>query len=142
MDVRYITVKSNKLNTIPIVDGQIIAISDKDAWFYDMEGTRRVVSGQKMVESLPTDTSGIYPDTLFFVTSGPNKGIFWWTGTEFKTVANANTDENVKSVPTELDKFYLIGDTKATENVSTTKKRESFIAIIFMMILIKKHMQI
>ena len=125
MDVRYITVKSNKLNTIPIVDGQIIAISDKDAWFYDMEGTRRVVSGQKMVESLPTDTSGIYPDTLFFVTSGPNKGICWWTGTEFKTVANANTDENVKSVPTELDKFYLIGDTKATENVSTTKKHAS-----------------
>lgn len=125
MDVRYITVKSNKLNTIPIVDGQIIAISDKDAWFYDMEGTRRVVSGQKMVESLPTDTSGIYPDTLFFVTSGPNKGICWWTGTEFKTVANANTDENVKSVPTELDKFYLIGDAKATENVSTTKKHAS-----------------
>ena len=125
MDVRYITVKSNKLNTIPIVDGQIIAISDKDAWLYDMEGTRRVVSGQKMVESLPTDTSGIYPDTLFFVTSGPNKGICWWTGTEFKTVANANTDENVKSVPTELDKFYLIGDTKATENVSTTKKHAS-----------------
>lgn len=125
MDVRYITVKSNKLNTIPIVDGQIIAISDKDAWFYDMEGTRRAVSGQKMVESLPTDTSEIYADTLFFVTSGPNKGICWWTGTEFKAVANANTDEHVKSVPTELDKFYLIGDTKSTENVDTTKKHIS-----------------
>lgn len=123
MDVKYITATAEQLPTVPIVDGQIIAISNSDAFFYDMGSTRRPVSGQKMVESLPESTDGIYPNTLFYVTSGDNKGIVWWTGTEFIVVANQNTDQNVLSQSTETKQFYLSGSLDASDSTSSLVKR-------------------
>ena len=123
MDVKYITATAEQLPTVPIVDGQIIAISNSDAFFYDMGSTRRPVSGQKMVESLPESTDGIYPNTLFYVTSGDNKGIVWWTGTEFVVVANQNTDQNVLSESTESNQFYLSGSSDEADSTSSLLKR-------------------
>lgn len=122
MDVQYITVKSNKLATVPIVDGQIIAISDKDAWFYDMEGVRRIVSGQKIVTALPENTESIYPDTVYIVLAGDAQGIHVWDGSKFSRIASINTDENIKSTPTQLGQSYIIGSPDARESIGSGNK--------------------
>lgn len=122
MDVAYITVKSNKLATVPIADGQIIAISDKDAWFYDMEGTRRKVSGHVVANSLPENTEQLYPNTLYIVQEGNDQGIYVWTGIKFITVASNNTDEQVKSIVTELGRSYLLGSVEQDDSTGTTTK--------------------
>lgn len=36
MDVKFVTTTSVKLETVPIVAGQIIALSDKPGYYYDM----------------------------------------------------------------------------------------------------------
>lgn len=116
MDVTYITVKANKLATIPIVDGQIITLSDKDALFYDMEGTRRPVSGQKIVSTLPTDPDEIYPDSLYIALGGPDQGIHIWNNNQFTKVASVNVDENVRSIPSHIGFSYLVGSTNGLDS--------------------------
>lgn len=122
MDVKYITVKSSKLATVPVADGQIIAISDKDAWFYDMEGTRRPVSGQSVATSLPEDTDRLYPNTLFIVSEGEDRGIHWWDGTSFNLISNLNTDENVTSEVVALGKIFLVGSDQSKTSTGKLKK--------------------
>lgn len=122
MDVKYITVKANKLATIPIVDGQIIAISDKNAWFYDMENIRRPVSGQQLVTKLPTNIDDIYANTLYIVPEGVEEGIHVWTGAEFINVANTNTDENVKTLVNEVGKSYVVGSPEDKDSTGALQK--------------------
>lgn len=122
MDVKYVTVEASKLATVPIVNGQIIAISDQDAWFYDMEGLRRPVSGHNVVTELPSDTDRVYPNTLFIVSEGDNKGIHWWDGKSFHLIAGLNTDENVNSQVAELGIAYLVGSAEADTSTGTLKK--------------------
>lgn len=125
MDVTYITVKASKLSTVPKVDGQIIAISDKDALFYDMEGERRPVSGQKVVNKLPADTSAIYRDTLYIVVEGNNQGVYLWNGLEFIPIAGVNTDENVKTEVSGTGKMYITGSEESADSTGTLKKHKS-----------------
>lgn len=53
MDVKFITTTSDRLDDLSIVNGQVIALSDQDGYFYDMGSERHPVSGIKLVESLP-----------------------------------------------------------------------------------------
>lgn len=46
MDVKFTTTTSAKLNTLPIEDGQIIALSDKPGYYYDMGSARHKVSSE------------------------------------------------------------------------------------------------
>lgn len=43
MDVKFVTSDKNLIDTVPIVDGQILTASDSSAMFYDMNETRRRV---------------------------------------------------------------------------------------------------
>lgn len=123
MDVNYITVSSKKLSSVPIKNGQLIALMDKDAWFYDMGGLRHGVTGKRVVAELPQDTSDLYPDTLVIVTEGDTKGIFLWTGVEFSLIASANTDSHVKTDKSDADKIYITGtDYTDDEAISTLLK--------------------
>lgn len=122
MDVAYITVKSDKLATVPIADGQIIAISDKDAWFYDMEGARHKVSGHVVANNLPENTEQLYPDTLYIVQEGSSQGVYIWTGSKFTAVASNNTDEQVKSISTELGRSYLLGTQELLDSTGIATK--------------------
>lgn len=47
--VKYIVTTSDAMDNIPIVDGQVICLSDRDGWFYDMGNSRREASGDKYV---------------------------------------------------------------------------------------------
>ena len=123
MDVNYITVSSKKLSSVPIKNGQIIALMDKNVWFYDMGGIRHGVTGQKVVAELPEDTSDLYPDTLVMVTEGNTKGIFIWTGVEFTLIASANTDSHVQTDASTASKIYVTGtDYTDDEAISTLLK--------------------
>lgn len=53
MDVRFYTTTSSKLPSLTIANGQLIYLSDKDAAYYDMGGSRRPLSGMRLVQQLP-----------------------------------------------------------------------------------------
>ena len=40
---KFVTTTSDKLNTVTVVNGQVIALSDKVGWYYDMNNTRREI---------------------------------------------------------------------------------------------------
>lgn len=40
MKVKFVKTQKQYLDQLPIVDGQIIAITDEDGIYYDMNGTR------------------------------------------------------------------------------------------------------
>lgn len=128
MDVKYITVEFKKLSTIPIVDGQIIGLSDRDGAFYDMGGKRRSLSGQKVVPELPSDTAELNSDSLYIILEGDDQGIHVWTGAEFTKVAGINTDEKVKSEIKYVGKSYIVGSSNESDSIGTlTKHREVYI---------------
>jgi len=109
MDVRYITVKLDRLHTIPVVDGQLIAVEDIDMYLYDMGGVRRTTSGQMHVTELPETGQ---QNMVYIVTSDEDRvsGIYVWTGKEFFCIANPNTD--VTTVPdSSSSKVYFTGTT-------------------------------
>lgn len=57
MDVKYIVTTSNKLSELSIVNGQLIYLSDLNASYYDMGGTRRHVCSMRLVSSLPSTST-------------------------------------------------------------------------------------
>lgn len=122
MNVQHIAANHADLPNISPIDGQIIALSDQAAWFYDLGGQRRRVSGVLAVNKLPQDTSAIYKETLVVVTGEENPGIYLWTGTQFLPISTVNSDEHAKSETTSTGKFYLVGSPVAQDNTSTLRK--------------------
>lgn len=84
MKVKFIETSSAKLSSVPITNGQIIALNDIDAWYYDMGNERRIVSGQLQVDSLPSSgKSGI----LYVLSSSSANGVYVWDGSAFTCIA-------------------------------------------------------
>lgn len=54
MDVRFIATTSGKLSELSVVSGQLIYLSDRNATYYDMGGTRQLMSSMRLVPSLPS----------------------------------------------------------------------------------------
>lgn len=54
MDVRFVATTSAKLSELSVVNGQLIYISDLNATYYDMGGTRRLMSSMRVVPALPS----------------------------------------------------------------------------------------
>lgn len=54
MDVRFIATTSSKLSQLSVVDGQLIYLTDLNATYYDMGSSRRLISGVRIVPSLPS----------------------------------------------------------------------------------------
>lgn len=78
MDVEFISVSKEKLDTVPIIDGQIIAVDNKDECYYDIHGIRRSVGGQLLVKSLPEQGRD---NILYVVNDSSDKsksGLFIW----------------------------------------------------------------
>lgn len=53
MDVKFYATTSAKLPTLPIVNGQLIYLEDKEAAYYDMGNSRNPISGVRLVSTLP-----------------------------------------------------------------------------------------
>lgn len=107
MDVKFTTVRKSNLNTVPVIDGQVIAIQDETGFYYDMNSVRRSVGGIRVVNEL----SGVgQPQQLVVVTKGSDSGVYIWDEANSSYVLVANTDTDtflalVKSV--DLEKGYL-----------------------------------
>lgn len=69
IEMSFISTTTEELSTIPVVDGQIIAISNGNGFYYDLGGVRRQVSGDGSVtlDSLSADLG-----ELFGTSTGPN----------------------------------------------------------------------
>jgi len=75
-NLSLITTTSDKLSTLTITDGQLITLSDKAGFFYDMNNARFSVSGVQLVASLPASGQ---EDVLYIY----NSELYIWDGTEF-----------------------------------------------------------
>lgn len=87
---KFITTTSAKLSSIPVTNGQVIALSDRAAWFYDMEGSRHAVVGANIVTTnLPEQ--GV-ADTLYILSDANNSGVYIWKDTSFQKVAELSKE--------------------------------------------------
>lgn len=88
MDVVFITTTSEKLDAVPVINGQVIALSDVDAYYYDQGNTRHSASQHIVTESLPSaGTKG----GIYVVTGGSAPGMYVWNeDTFYKVCANAD----------------------------------------------------
>lgn len=83
VSVEFVTTTEAKLASLQIKDGQLIALSDKHAMYYDMEGTRHAVTGAVFVGASEDNsgTAGLVPppdqgsDTRYLSSDGTWKDI-------------------------------------------------------------------
>lgn len=116
MDVKFITVRKANINTVPVVDGQVIAVTDYNAFYYDMNSKRYLLSAVHVNESL----SGVgQTSDIYVINDGDSKGIYVWSDDDssYHLIANENTDKFLSLV---LDrkqrKIYLTGTDGNTES--------------------------
>lgn len=91
MDVKFVTVRSSTLNSVPVVDGQLIALEDLNGLYYDMNSVRYRVSGVRVASSV----SGTGQDNeICVVPEGENQGVYVWDSVSksYVLVANKDTD--------------------------------------------------
>ena len=75
MDVQFTTTTRENLPNLAIADGQIIAISDDNGYYYDMGGVRRSVGGFLTVTSLPESGN---KDTIYLLAKGDFATPYAW----------------------------------------------------------------
>lgn len=75
MDVLFTTTSSAKLNSIPVVNGQIIALNDKLGYYYDMGSIRRRINQIEFVDSDPPSGKGL--SEILYVNSKTFKSYIW-----------------------------------------------------------------
>ena len=109
MDVKFIAVPSNSLATVPVVNGQIIALTDVPGYFYDMSSTRMQISSVINVATLPVSGQS---NTVYTVTTGDTnhgKGTYLWDATELEWVP-----VSVNGVKGNAETDYRYGDVNIT----------------------------
>ena len=126
MDVKFTSTTSARLSQLPITNGQIIYLSDKDASFYDIGNTRRSVSGVKFVASLPQ--SGV-TDIIYVVISNGDAVLYVWdtTSSTFLSISGGGstpaeiTVAQYKALPASQktsDYIYFITDANSMSDLS------------------------
>lgn len=113
MDVKFVRARRSQLNKIDIVPGQVIALVDSSAWYYDtLENTRLCLSSSDIRESLPVEGT---KDVLYCVYGQEERGLYIWKTPQFIKIgempkvdsALSLTSENAvmnRIVAAELDK--------------------------------------
>ena len=84
--VMYIVTTSEGMSNVPIRDGQVICLSDRDGWFYDMGNSRREASGDKYVFA-DSDTIKIDMDEL------EDKRINWKASVKDHSIGDKQLEE-------------------------------------------------
>ena len=85
MDVKFISTTSEKLSDLPVVNGQIIALSDISGYYYDMNDTRYTASNIEFVNNLPTSGTA---NKLYIY----ENNIYTWNGSKFLLTSDAPND--------------------------------------------------
>ena len=85
MDVKFIETTKNLLPHLPIDDGQVIALLDKNEYYYDLGGTRHVVSSLVFLSELP---ESIGEDNKLYIVQGEDgTGIYTWKGENYSLLS-------------------------------------------------------
>lgn len=90
MDVKFYYTTAAKLASLPIVNGQIIALSDQTGYYYDMGGQRFRVNSVEVVTTRPT--TGVAG--VIYICSSP-EGVYTWNATSstWTTVVSVEVHE-------------------------------------------------
>lgn len=83
----FISTTSDKIDTVPVEDGQIIVLSDKSGYFYDFDGKRRAVGG---ISFIP-DLSDSGQEDILYICTEP-AGLYLWNSGEYSSIVH---DSNV-----------------------------------------------
>jgi hypothetical protein len=134
----YLTTSKTGLSSIPLKNGQVIAIWDADEVWYDAPDNgerdgapvRRRISGVKIISELPEspmeDIVYVYIGSQETLpgTDTPLYDIRVWVNDAWLIVGTNKDDQNVK---TEIsnDKFYLVGTSSIDDTVGTLLKNSS-----------------
>ena len=120
MVTKFLTTTAAKVNTIPVVNGQIIALSDRPGWYYDMGNTRHSVTGDVIDTSLPARGE---TDTLYVINSATEgvSGVYIWSGTEFVKICGLD-NEKVQTSTSSATRVYLVGSTSNAAGSETLVK--------------------
>ena len=118
MDVKFTTVARMNLNTVPIIDGQLVAVQDANAMYYDMNSKRRQIGAVSVCETL-SGTGDIGQAVI--VTGGQEPGIYVWdeASKAYTLIANKDTDTYMSFIK-KMDnvKRYLVscsGDSESKD---------------------------
>lgn len=139
MDVKFTTVKKSSLGTVPVIDGQIIALSDYTGFYYDLGSTRRSAGSIRIASSLSGKGN---PGELLAVTSGNDQGLYVWdeSSNSYMLIASKDTDTYMSFVKDESKtKMYITstdGDSNSkyiywNDNVYANPKEGSITASAF-----------
>ena len=133
----YYFVTSDALNTIPIVAGNWIALTDASGFYYDAEDEngvtiRRNVSGNyefiyaRPTEDVPGEINTLYickpGDEMLVGTNIPLYELYVWDE-HWKLVANNTNDTNVTSLVDNTATYYLTGSSSSTGTTGNLIKR-------------------
>lgn len=129
LDVQYITTTKAKLDTIPRIAGQLIALMDRSICYYDMmdddvsptQVIRRKISGVDIVYQYWKDpnqesnqyTHSYYNEGIYILFDSKEvdypSGVYIYIDNEYHCIATLNSDENVKVAKDADNKMYLTG---------------------------------
>lgn len=93
-EVIYIEVYSKDLDTVPIIDGQIIAFIDKTGFFYDMGDVRHQVVGAEVVNRLPSVGVSCLLYVLLKATEQYESGLYIYDGSKYVPVIDSPAIES------------------------------------------------
>lgn len=139
MDVKFVTVRASNVNSVPVVDGQIVVLEDSNGFFYDMNSSRYEVSRIRV----SSEVSGVGKDgEVLVVSTGEDAGVYFWDDSEsaYVLVANKDTDtylsvvKNVDSVKSYLVSHSGDPDSKDllwNDNIYVDLKNGSITAVEF-----------
>ena len=130
--------KTSELNTIPIKEGNYIALSDADGMFYDVGNPagsglnveRREVSGRIIfVDVLPdigdeNNTYVLNTGSVLVGTDQPYYEVYCWENEAWQKIATNTNDVNVTAAVSNNTRYYLTGSASSTSNTGTLIKRE------------------
>lgn len=116
---KFVTTTSEKLNTISVVNGQVIALSDRDAWFYDMGSTRHMIASNAYITSLPATGA---ENTLYVLAAASgDSGLYIYDGSAFVKIAGLKaTSATQDSAGNIINTTYVKGVTASKSGSTVT----------------------
>lgn len=135
---KFYFTQTSELNTIPLREGNWIALSDSDCMYYDVGNPagsgsnveRREISGRlDFVGTLPDsgDENILYilnTGAVLIGTDQPYYELYCWENEAWQKIANNSNDVNVTSfVRTDATQYYITGSELSTTSTGSLVKR-------------------
>lgn len=119
MNVQFTTTTSSKLDTLTITNGQIIALSDRAGYYYDMGGVRNAVSGVSVVSSLPASGQS---NMIYVLNTASGAVSYIWDSTEsdYIEIGVDISWSDISNKPSNLVFYSTTGATDVTISFTPT----------------------